>query len=73
MPGEPYENVGVDSVELVSAFGIVHKSMTDMGDPAMKVRTGATPAKVDVNAIKSKLPSLTLKPIKGALKAVGKV
>ena len=65
----PYENVGVESVELVSAFGIVHKSMTDLNDPAMKVRVGSPPAKVDVSAIKSKLPSLTLKPIKGAIKA----
>ena len=66
-----------------SAFGVVHKRMTDMDDPIMRAPAHIT-GKVDVAAITRKLPSLDaavkpvgigakLKPLRGVLKAVGKV
>lgn len=38
-----------------SAFGVVHKAVTDKDDPAMKAPVTRAPGKVDAAAIRGKL------------------
>lgn len=52
----------------MSAFGVVHKAVTDRDDPAMKAPVNRTPGKVDTAAIRGKLRPFKLEALKAAKK-----